>query len=229
MRRAAKSLIALGVGKGDKADILSYSNYRWVLTDLALATIGSCAVGIYHSLLAKDVQHIVNHSDGVVVFAEDRGQAKTVRDPRPMPDHPQGHSVQGYAHRRTTGSSRMTNFWIWAPTFGDEALDARIEDVDADDVATIVYTSGTTGIPKGAVLTHDNLTFTAQSVRHSFSLQDDDETLLFLPFAHVFARTCVFTAIFIGTTTVFRPRYQHHQRGLQDRPPALVPERAPHL
>jgi long-chain acyl-CoA synthetase len=63
VRRVAKSLIALGVNKNDKTNILSYSNYRWVLTDMATASIGSCAVGIYHSLLAKDVAHIVKHSD----------------------------------------------------------------------------------------------------------------------------------------------------------------------
>jgi len=58
-------------------------------------------------------------------------------------------------------------------------------------------------MPKGAVLTHDNLTFTAQTVYHSFQTEDGDVTLLFLPLAHVFARTCVFTALFMGATTVF--------------------------
>ena len=82
IRSAAKSLISLGVGKGDKANILSYSNYRWVLTDVAMASIGSCAVGIYHSLLAKDVQHIVDHSDGVLVFAEDLGQVEKLMEIR---------------------------------------------------------------------------------------------------------------------------------------------------
>jgi long-chain acyl-CoA synthetase len=85
----------------------------------------------------------------------------------------------------------------------DEALEARIAGVEAGDVATIVYTSGTTGVPKGAVLTHDNITFTAQSVFGSVHSTDGDVTLLFLPLAHVFARTCVFTALFAGVTTVF--------------------------
>ena len=74
VRQASKSLIALGLEKGDKADILSYTNYRWVLTDVACASVGSCAVGIYHSLLAKDVRYIVDHSDAVLVFAEDESQ-----------------------------------------------------------------------------------------------------------------------------------------------------------
>ncbi len=203
VRRAAKSLIALGVGKGDKANILSYSNYRWVLTDVALASIGSCAVGVYHSLLAKDVQHIVNHSDGVLVFAEDLGQVEKLMEIR----------GQVPAIRKVIlfkGTPPADDWVIGYDEFlelgkdiDDSALEARIDGVEADDAAAIVYTSGTTGVPKGAVLTHDNITFTAQSVRDSVFWRDGDETLLFLPLAHVFARTCVFTAMVAGTATSF--------------------------
>ncbi len=203
IRSTAKSLIALGVGKGDKANILSYSNYRWVLTDVALASIGSCAVGIYHSLLAKDVQHIVQHSDAVLVFAEDLGQVEKLMEVR----------GQIPAIRKVIlfkGTPPADDWVIGYDDFlelgnhvGDQALEARIEDVEPEDVAAIVYTSGTTGIPKGAVLTHDNITFTAQAVRDSVLWKDGDETLLFLPLAHVFARTCVFTAMVAGTTTSF--------------------------
>jgi long-chain acyl-CoA synthetase len=203
MRRAAKSLLALGVGKDDKVNILSYSNYRWVLTDLAAASVGSCAVGIYHSLLAKDVAHIVRHSDAVLIFAQDESQvAKLMEIRAEIPDI-----------RKVILSSGTASADDWVITYdeflelganvSDEALEARIADVEPGDAATIVYTSGTTGVPKGAVLTHDNITFTAQSIYHSFQSEDGDVTLLFLPLAHVFARACVFTALFTGATTVF--------------------------
>ncbi len=203
VRRAAKSLIALGVGKGDKANILSYSNYRWVLTDVALASIGSCAVGIYHSLLAKDVKHIVNHSDSVLVFAEDANQIEKLREIRG-----QIPAVRKVVLLKGTPSADdwvigFEEFLDLGNGVDDSVLNARIDDVDAEDVATIVYTSGTTGIPKGAVLTHDNITFTAQSVRDSVEWRDGDVTLLFLPLAHIFARTCVFTAMIAGATTAF--------------------------
>ena len=203
VRRAAKSLIALGVGKGDKANILSYSNYRWVLTDVALASIGSCAVGVYHSLLAKDVQHIVNHSDGVLVFAEDLGQVEKLMEIRG-----QVPAIRKVILFKGTPPAddwviSFDEFLELGKDIDDSALAARIDGVDPEDVAAIVYTSGTTGIPKGAVLTHDNITFTAQSVRDSVFWRDGDETLLFLPLAHVFARTCVFTAMVAGTATSF--------------------------
>ena len=206
VRRAGKSLIALGVGKDDKANILSYSNYRWVLTDLAAASIGSCAVGIYHSLLAKDVAHIVNHSDAVLVFAEDESQLAKLLEIRSQ--IPEVRKVILFSGTAPADDWVITyeEFLELGAEIADEALDARLADVEAGDVATIVYTSGTTGVPKGAVLTHDNITFTAQSVDHSFYSKEGDVTLLFLPLAHVFARTCVFAALYMGATTVFARR-----------------------
>ncbi len=203
VRRAGKSLLALGVGKGEKANILSYTNYRWVQSDLALATIGSCAVGIYHSLLAKDIRHIVKHSDAVLVFAEDDSQLAKLMEIRS--EIPAVRKVVLFSGTVPADDWVISyeQFLDLGAEITDEALEARIADVTANDVATIVYTSGTTGVPKGAVLTHDNITFTAQSVFHSFHSEDGDVTLLFLPLAHVFARTCVFTAMFTGATTVF--------------------------
>jgi len=204
VRRVGKSLIALGVGRGDKANILSYSNYRWVLTDVAMASIGSCAVGIYHSLLAKDVSYIVNQSDAVLVFAEDETQLEKMLEIRgDVPDIRKVILTSGEAPAGNDWVMTYDDFLELGAEVSDEALEERIAGVSPEDVATIVYTSGTTGIPKGAVLTHDNITFTAQSVWGSVESQDGDETLLFLPLAHVFARTCVFTALVAGSTTIF--------------------------
>jgi len=85
----------------------------------------------------------------------------------------------------------------------DEAFLERTNAVTAQDPAGIIYTSGTTGVPKGVVLTHDNITFTAQSVRGCGDFENGAETFLFLPLAHVFARTCLYTAVLLGSTTTF--------------------------
>jgi len=203
LRGVAKSLIALGVEPGDTAGILSYSCYRWVLCDLALASIQSSAVGVYQSLLAKDCEYIVDHCDAVLVFAENQEQLDKLLSIRE--GIPKVRRVVLYSGSAPDDDWVMSfdDFVEAGHGVSDDAVDQRIAAVGPDDVATVVYTSGTTGIPKGAVLTHDNLTFTAQSVHGSTQSLDGDVTLLFLPLAHVFARTCVFTALKAGATTVF--------------------------
>jgi long-chain acyl-CoA synthetase len=203
VRQAARALIALGIEKGDKVTILSYSCYRWVLCDMAIAVIGAQTVGIYHSLPGPDVAYIVGHSDSVLAFAEDGTQLdKLLQIREQIPevrkvvlfsgDPPENDRAIGFEEFMALGES-----------VADEKVDEMSAAVSPDDVAGIVYTSGTTGVPKGTMLTHDNITFTAQSVAGSVVWYPDDEVFLFLPLAHVFARTCVYTTLLVGCALTF--------------------------
>ena len=202
VRRVAKSLIVLGVGHGDKISILSYSCYHWVLTDVGAESVGIGAVGIYHTNLAKDCRYIIDHSDSVIVFAQNADQlAKLVEVRERIPKVRKVVLFEG-SHASDWVLS-YEEFLKLGDSVTDEVLDARIGAVGPQDLAVIVYTSGTTGIPKGALLTHDNITFTCQSVQQCADPAAGDVQLLFLPLAHVFARITVFTAMVSGTTTVF--------------------------
>jgi long-chain acyl-CoA synthetase len=203
LKDAAKSLIALGIEKDDKINILSYSCYQWLLSDFSIASIGACTVGIYQTLLPKDCQYIINHSDAVLIFAEDETQLNKLYGIREK--IPNIRKVILYTGQPPVDNWVMSfeNFLNLGKDIPDEKFEKRVSAVNPSDPAAIVYTSGTTGVPKGAVLTHDNLTFTAQSVFKSVEMRAGDDGFLFLPLAHVFARTCVYTALYAGVPLTF--------------------------
>lgn len=203
VKKVSKSLMALGVKKDDKVSILSYTCYRWVLTDLGITAAGACTVGIYQSNLAKDCKYVIAHSDSVLIFAEDEQQMKKLLEIRKdIPDIRKIVLFKG-SYDGDEGIITFEQFLSLGKDISDEAFYQRAGQVCPQDAAGLVYTSGTTGVPKGAMLTHDNVTFTAQTVRECGEFREGDEVFVFLPLAHVFARTCVYTALLVGAATVF--------------------------
>lgn len=201
-KQVAKSLIALGIEHGDKVSVLSYTCYRWVLADVGATSIGACTVGIYHSNLAKDCKYLIDHSDAVLIFVQDQIQLKKVLEIRKeIPNIGKVILFSG-----TYDDDWVMNFQEFLE-LGEDVTEAeflsRVGAVTPLDTAAIVYTSGTTGVPRGAVLTHDNITFTAQSARQCIDVREGDEQFLFLPLAHVFAKLCVNFALLTGTRTTF--------------------------
>ena len=187
---AAKGLIALGIAKGNAVTIFSSTRLEWGILDFALAAVGAVSVPIYDTDSAPQAQRIMNDSAVKLAFADNRerfDRLDSVKDH--CPALKQILMIEGNALGALEGLGVAVS---------DEELNERVATVRADDLATIVYTSGSTGNPKGAELTHKNfvsITISASQALHEVVLDDHPRLLLFLPLAHCFARFIQYASI----------------------------------
>lgn len=187
---AARGLIALGIAKGDAVTIFSSTRLEWGILDFALAAVGAVSVPIYDTDSAPQAQRIMNDSAVKLAFADNRerfDRLDSVKDH--CPALKQILMIEGNALGALEGLGVAVS---------DEELNERVATVRADDLATIVYTSGSTGNPKGAELTHKNfvsITISASQALHEVVLDDHPRLLLFLPLAHCFARFIQYASI----------------------------------
>lgn len=194
-KKISKSLMALGIEKGDKVNILSQTRLEWIQVDIATVSIGAIIVGIYANYLPDDCAYIINHSDAVVLFVEDQEQLDKIFKVRNnLPNLKHIIIIDGESSG-AEGVMTWQEFITKGINVTDNEFLARTVEMRPGDVASIVYTSGTTGVPKGAMLTHENLVFTSWSVIQTLLIEPHFETILFLPLAHVFARIIVYVCM----------------------------------
>jgi len=162
-KKISKSLMALGIEKGDKVNILSWTRLEWIQVDMATVSIGAVTVGIYHSSLPDDCAYIINHSDAVVLIVENQDQLDKISKVRNnLPNLKLIVIIEGEPSG-AKGVMTWQEFMSKGMKVTEDEFLARTNDIRPGDVASLVYTSGTTGIPKGAMISHENLVFTSWS------------------------------------------------------------------
>lgn len=175
----ARGLVAAGVRPGDRVALMSRTRYEWTLIDYAIWACGAVTVPIYETSSAEQVQWILADSGAVGCFAETGEHAATVR--AAAPDLARVWQIDG---------GDLPALVTHGATVDPAEIDTRRKSGSADDPATIVYTSGTTGRPKGCVLTHRNMLSDIGNAIPALDVlfREGSSTVLFLPLAHAFAR-----------------------------------------
>jgi len=191
------ALWALGVRSGDKVAIHSENRIAWVVTDLAAQGIQAVSVGLYPTNPPTEVEYLLGHSEAKVLIAEDQEQvdkALEVRERLPNLERIVYVEPRGVSTYRDPILLSWEDFLTLGRKQREETpalFDELVDGIDSHSTATIVYTSGTTGPPKGAMLSHDNLLWTARRAERIISGTrpvKDAEFLSYLPLCHVFGR-----------------------------------------
>ncbi|MGV9664290.1 AMP-dependent synthetase/ligase [Nocardia niigatensis] len=197
VRAVASALLDRRVAAGDRVAVLGRTGLAWALLDCAVLAIGAVVVPVYPTSSPAQIEHILTDSGSAYSAAETAADAERLR---------------------AAGAGEVWTFediaaWARGPVRAD--LDEYIAPVRADDLAMIVYTSGTTGVSKGCMITHRNMyVSSANTVRQTGELFDG-VTALALPLSHVFGQTMLFACLFGGARTHLLP-------GIPELVPALA-------
>jgi long-chain acyl-CoA synthetase len=216
VRSLAKGLIASGVAPGDRVALLSHTRLEWLLLDYAILAAGGVTVPIYETSSAEQLQWILSDSGAVLAVVETPAMRSTY-------DEVHAHA-SGCREALVIAEGGLDELSARGRDVADATLDDRIADITADDLATIVYTSGTTGRPKGCIQTHGNLrTNVVQNLDAIQSMLGDDEvTLLFLPLAHTLTKIIALVCVEWGAKLAFATDLAHFQEELALAQPTLL-------
>lgn len=190
VRLVAYGLLSLGLKPHECVAILSTNRHEWATVDLGILAAGGVSVPIYQTLPAKDVGYIAGHCEARLAFAQNEEQARKFLDTRPQTsiekvfvfDEPQMRDKAIFSLEELKQEGRA--FRKKHPRALGEAMKA----IRSEDLATLVYTSGTTGPPKGAMITHGNVCSVCEALERVWPFEEGDAHLSYLPLAHVYER-----------------------------------------
>src|SRR5919109_1322203 len=191
VRAFALGLAALGLQRGDKFAIIGDNRPRlyWALS--AAQCLGSVPVPLYQDASAKELQHVLDHSDACMVLAEDQEQVDKFLEikaglsklKRIIYDDPKG--MRHYDDPMLISFAAVQEAGRQFEHERPGYFEAEVQEGASSDVCLMCYTSGTTGLPKGVMLSHRNLIATAENLRQVDRLVDSDETMAYLPMAWI--------------------------------------------
>lgn len=202
----AEELTAMGVGKGDRIAILGGPHPRWLAVDFATLAIGAVSVGIYPTLRPEAIRWQLRHAGARVLFAESRAAIDALGDLGECPDL-----------RHALAWDLPVSASPDLATFRE-----RARAVLPEDPAALFYTSGTTGDPKGAVVTHGAMAAVCEASRVAVPLQPGDSSMIFLPLAHSLQRMVAYRGLLEDVGAWFCPSLDRFAEVLQKARPSVL-------
>ena len=211
-RALSLGLSSLGLRAGDRVALVSESRPEWAISDLAILTAGAVTVPVYPTLSAPQVWFILAESEARFAIVSNASQVAKIMEVTPGV---RTHALEAIIVMDGTGEGAAFRVMTMADVMGcgRKALDAdsdaanryraTAEAIAPASLATIVYTSGTTGDPKGVMLTHRNIVSNVIATQSWITLDASDRLLSFLPLSHVFERVVLFRCLFDGVSVYF--------------------------
>ncbi len=207
--KIAAALIDKGIEANSKVAISSSSCSRWTWADMGILSIAAVTVPIYPSLNAQECDFVLQHSEAAAVFLENPRQLRKLASISSLPEKLkfvvllEGDAqdeiaipVFAWDEFLAIGAQRLNQ--------QHDCVSARLSHVESGSLATIVYTSGTTGVPKGAMIAHSNILYVCKTISANVGFKQDDVALSFLPLSHIFERVGgQFMAIYEGIPLAF--------------------------
>ena len=187
-------LHALGLARGDVVSIASEVNKEWLFADLAVICMGGICNGVYPTDSPNQVEYLINDSGSKFYFAEDEEQLDKVlevRDRTPKLEKIIIFDMEGLQDFNDPMCLSIDDLYDLGKAHREQHPKIWTQEVSkaqAEDVMILTYTSGTTGPPKGAMITHRNVLFMMSCTQDCFQVRDDDRMLAFLPLAHIAGR-----------------------------------------
>lgn len=222
VRYLACGLIRSGIKPGDRIAILMENRPEWAVIDYAILAIGAVTVPLYCSYRPQDISYVLNDAGAVAAFVSG---GKLIEDLltaiEHCPDVRHIYSIEPHSHPRVSAMVCLEGGEL-----DNAALSRRMAAVNRDTLATLVYTSGTTGNPKGVILSHGNIITNLESVPAVIDIHaghTGDRLLSFLPLAHALERTGGhFLAYSFGLSVAFAERPDTVAKNMQESRPTLM-------
>lgn len=240
-RTVSLGLMELGIKKGDKVVILSNTRYDWSLCDMAILGAAGITVPIYASNVPEDVVYIAEHSEARILIVEDEKQLQKVLDQKNAKPSclakiekiiVMESAAMRIAARYQEGTKNLMTLQA-LKELGKRGegrgeggrFDRQLSEAQPNDLITICYTSGTTGVPKGVMITHDNLMSVLEDVAHlkgELIRPEQEVVVSFLPFSHIFGKVESLAIYTMGWRQAYAENIDKLMSNMADVKPTLL-------